>query len=314
MLSRNIIQNRLTTLYADQSLLQQQVEDTGDCPDIVTKWMARLKLLYGVPINYLVPDEGMLPMESVRFFYLDFNWIDALLDGAFSIGRNLTAADESPSFALDRAATPMMRSGAATQSANIRANALGVTPPKVSFSTVSGFLLRSSVVLAYPGLGVNPYPLGGTPNDPTTTPLNILRMERLGPKSDTLICLVEGDAYRVDIHEAPEALHYGIDSFSVNNGKVTSQKTIYTFTQTGEPGNASVNMDMNNPRILNLSNNPVGNCFRVNNDVRTIKMQTLATLIAKSQVKPLDSIDASEMGFEMIEGVGMVSFLNKTSK
>ena len=60
MLSRNIIQNRLTTLYADQPLLQQQVEDTGDCPDIVTKWMARLKLLYGVPINYLVPDEGHL--------------------------------------------------------------------------------------------------------------------------------------------------------------------------------------------------------------------------------------------------------------
>jgi hypothetical protein len=49
-------------------------------------------VLHGVPFNYLVPDEGMPSPESIRFFYLDMNWVDALLDGAFSIGRNLSAA------------------------------------------------------------------------------------------------------------------------------------------------------------------------------------------------------------------------------
>lgn len=307
MLSRKSIEQQLTTLYNSPSDLQAEVEQAGTVPDIVTKWMARLKLLYGVPINYLVPDEGMLPPESIRFFYLDFNWIDAMLDGAFSLGRNLTPADDSSTLALDRAASPSMLRGATTQSANIRANALGVTPPQVSFKTVSGFLLRSTLVQNYPGMGVNPYALGHTPTDPDTQLLNILRMETLGADSNTLICLVEGDIYRVDIHEAPEALHYGFDSFKVNDdGTVSSQKTIYQFTRTGPPGNASVDMDVKNPIKV-----PVGDYFRVGQDVRTAKMQALADMIGRNQKDPNTTIDASEMGFEMIEGVGMVSFYNK---
>jgi hypothetical protein len=315
MLSRNNITAKLTALMANPAALQQEVEDTVSLPDNIAKWLGRLKLLYGVPINYLVPDEAMLPPESIRFFYLDFNWIDALLDGAYSIGRNLTVNDESNSLALDRATTPMMKTSAINTSAAIRSRALGVAEPVVSFKTVSGFLLRSSVVQAYPGLGVNPYPKGHTPNDGNDNVqlLNILRMERLGPNSDTLICIVEGDIYRADIHEAPEALHYGIDSFEITNNTITSQKTIYTFTQTGPPGNSSVTMDTANPLKLNLVNNNTGNCFRAINDPRTIKMNKLSTLIAQSQVKPLNALDASEMGFEMIEGVGMVSFYNKNS-
>ena len=52
----------------------------------VTGWLAKLYLLYGVPFNTLVPDHRMLPMESVRFFYIDENWLTALLNGALSIG------------------------------------------------------------------------------------------------------------------------------------------------------------------------------------------------------------------------------------
>ena len=50
-------------------------------------WFANLAMLEGVPFNYLVPDERMLPPESIRFFHVDQDWIDALIDGAFSIGR-----------------------------------------------------------------------------------------------------------------------------------------------------------------------------------------------------------------------------------
>jgi hypothetical protein len=315
MLSRNHLTEKMSAIMANPAALQQEVEDTATLPDNIAKWLGRLKLLYGVPINYLVPDEAMLPPESIRFFYLDFNWIDALLDGAYSIGRNLTVNEQSPSFEMDMATTPMMKTGAINASASIRSKALGVTEPVVSFKTVSGFLLRSSAVQAYPGLGVNPYPKGHTPDDgnDNVTLLNILRMERLGTSSDTLICLVEGDIFRVDIHEAPEALHYGIDSFDINDNVITSQKTIYTFTKSGPPGNSTVTMDTANPLKANLVTNNTGNCFRTHNDKRTIKMETLSTLIAQSQVKPLAAIDASEMGFEMIEGVGMVSFYNKKS-
>ena len=47
----------------------------------VVSWLSRLRLLEGVPFPYIVPSEGMLPNESIRFFHVDRNWLDALVDG-----------------------------------------------------------------------------------------------------------------------------------------------------------------------------------------------------------------------------------------
>jgi hypothetical protein len=52
---------------------------------LVEERLKELELLRGVPFNYLVPDERMLPSESIRFFYLDWFWIKCLQDGALSI-------------------------------------------------------------------------------------------------------------------------------------------------------------------------------------------------------------------------------------
>src|SRR6185436_20357947 len=46
----------------------------------------RLYLLHGAPFANLIPHADLLPPESVRFFYLDSNWLDALVEGALSIG------------------------------------------------------------------------------------------------------------------------------------------------------------------------------------------------------------------------------------
>ena len=40
----------------------------------------------GVPFSYIVSSEEMLPNESIRFFHMDRNWLDALVDGALSTG------------------------------------------------------------------------------------------------------------------------------------------------------------------------------------------------------------------------------------
>ena len=50
---------------------------TSSIPAEVIDWLARLRLLHGVPFAYLVPDADLLPPESVRFFYLDRDWTDA---------------------------------------------------------------------------------------------------------------------------------------------------------------------------------------------------------------------------------------------
>lgn len=296
MLSRTQILSRLADSYADIEALRTLLA-AAELPKPLADWLGRLKLLYGVPIHYLVPDERMLPPESIRFFYLDSNWIDALVDGAFSIGRNLTKKGTSASIQVDRAVSDTVDRHSALASCAIRSDGLGLEAPQVSLQTISGFLLRSSVVSAYPGLGVSGYPEGGTPNDPKITPLDIVRMERLGPQSDTLICMFAGDAVRVDIHEAPEALHYGIDDFSAT----TASKKIRLFTKSGN------NVTISKTQVtLDLM---AGKCFRPNS--RVMKMSTLAGMIAGAQQPAIPSIGAAEMGFEMTEGVGSVSFERK---
>ena len=140
-------------------------------PDSLNNWLARLKLLYGVPFNYLVPDEGMVPPESIRFFYLNLNWIDALLDGAFSIGRDLSADEKSAELNLDRALLPQIRPGVHAAAGLLRAKGLGQAGADPSMQVVSGFLLRSRLVTEYPNLGVYAYEKGHTPKD-SLTPLS----------------------------------------------------------------------------------------------------------------------------------------------
>ena len=40
----------------------------GALPDAVRTWLARARLLEGVPFVHLVPDSALLPTESIRIF------------------------------------------------------------------------------------------------------------------------------------------------------------------------------------------------------------------------------------------------------
>lgn len=56
-------------------------------PEKLKGYADNLRLLNDVPLTYLLTDVADLPSESIRFGIVDVNWIDAYLDGAFSIGR-----------------------------------------------------------------------------------------------------------------------------------------------------------------------------------------------------------------------------------
>ncbi len=160
-------------------------------PSEISMWFYGMGHLKGVPFNYIVPDEQMLPQESLRFFYLDQKWIRALLDGAFSIGR-VTSSD----YEIDH--------DQIQKSQNLLAEALP--------SKVTGFLLRSSVVSGWPDLQVDGYSELIKNTDPIsnkTKKLDLLRMDRLSP--NVLLCLFKGDIQTLDIYPKPEALHFGVD-------------------------------------------------------------------------------------------------------
>ena len=78
------------TLFREPNALKSLVvKATKDVPipSAVIRRFSQFKLLEGIPFHYLVPHPGMLPEESIKFFYLDPNWVNALIDGAYSIGR-----------------------------------------------------------------------------------------------------------------------------------------------------------------------------------------------------------------------------------
>lgn len=291
--SRNELHNRVRATFSSADSISNALGDVT-LPAQLRTWLSRLKILSGVPINYLVPDERMLPPESIRFFYLDMNWVDALLDGAFSIGRNLTDDSEAARMNMDRAVAPQLHAQAAAGSSQIRAAAFGVAPPPVTLRVVSGFMLRSSVVISHPGIGVFAY-------DQSQQPMTLLRFERLGPASDTVICLVDGDMARADICEPPEGLHYGIDSYK-NPGAVNATKNIHTFT-TRQNGDVDLNPD---PSLQQI-----GSYFRQVSP-RTVRLAPLGNFIAS--LSNLTQLNAAQMGFEMSQGVGLVSFLKRTTQ
>ncbi len=301
-LSRTVFQARLTATFASHEAIQTTLQDViPDFPDPLHNWMARLKLLYGVPFNYLVPDEGMLPPESIRFFYVDVNWVNAMLDGAYSIGRDLSSAENSADMNLDRATLAHIHPKINASAGAIRAKSLGQPGTDSSLEVISGFLLRSKIIGEYPGLGVYAYEKGQTPTDPTPAMMTILRLEKLGDQSDTLLCLLVGDAFRVDIHEAPEHLHYGIFDYTATNGTVTAHKVLQSFTKTGD--NVTFNGQIKPPT-------DISSCFRTVSP-RTLKISDLATVIQNAN--HLAAFDSAEMGFEMTEGVGLVSFNNQSA-
>ena len=163
-------------------------------------WLGDLNLLKTVPLFYLVPDERMLPAESIRFFHVDPSWMEALVDGALSIGR-VTASDLSH----DAAFQATVRRGAAKAAASARAKRQGLLAdedgfPKPPARPISGILLRSSAVATWPRMEVTASGLQG--------PATILRMEAFGT---FLVCLFDQAVDTVNLHPPSEGIHFGFD-------------------------------------------------------------------------------------------------------
>ncbi|QDO46966.1 hypothetical protein FNV62_55050 [Streptomyces sp. RLB3-17] len=76
----------LHTALARTEVRQVIATATATELDPVTAWLDRLALLEMIPFEHLVPDERMLPVESIRFFYVDPGWVQATTDGALSVG------------------------------------------------------------------------------------------------------------------------------------------------------------------------------------------------------------------------------------
>jgi hypothetical protein len=215
-------------------------------PVLLTDWLCRLSRLEGVPYRYLVPHEAMLPAESLRFFHLDPSWVAALVDGALSLGR-ACAADVA-------------------HEARLR-------PPPPTRSE-SGFVMRSRAVQGWPGMQLDPIAAGA--------PAKLLRRDRLD--ATTLLVLYDSALEGIDLHEAPEGVHFG---FKVDEHELIRPVRAVGGSAAGEklPGQAKQAA----PRV-------VGG--------RALRIHAFATQLHDA-LKPARFTPA-EFALQLVEGVGLV--------
>ena len=185
-------------------------DDFGDrvVPFEIRQWMARLRLLEAVPFAYLAADSELLPRESIRFFYLDRAWTDALIQGAMSVG-TVNSSDRAELAKVYEQA----RDEVDEEERRVRL-AGGEDVQQGPAGTVTGFLLRSRAVSGWPGLHVRAYSVElQTPDDeiiPESDPrrLKVLRMERLAPA--VLLVLFDGEPAVVHVEEPRQGVQFGV--------------------------------------------------------------------------------------------------------
>ncbi|MET3596191.1 MULTISPECIES: hypothetical protein [Mesorhizobium] len=258
----------------------------------ITDWLSRLMLFEGVPLGYLVPDPGMLPLESIRFFAVDDNWVTALVDGAFSIGQaavGISAGD---------AAAPQARfkARAVGRMSRQRALKLGMTAgsePIEGFEGVmSGFVLRSALVDVWPGVEVNGFAdAAGTEHVP------LVRFDILA--SGLALGLFAGLVQRVTFAEPAETLHFGIDLQS-------SQKSLRYIDTEGDnkPGDPVLDSDQQ-PVTITV---PFRSGSSTVVDIATLAQTIQTGLAANSAISDGSPYTAAQFAMELVEGVQEVVF------
>jgi len=197
--------------FSDPVSKDQPLEQIKIADDLV-EWIARLVLLYPVPFHYLIPHQSLLPSESLRFFHLDDNWVDALIDGAFSIAvRSLDNERKGLRAELQKTLSKIVYQH--------RLRLQGKNPrwdPEETYMSIpkSGFLLRSRIVTGWPGVEVTAKTnAAADPNLP-----QILRFDQVA--DGVLFCLTRGLIEEVTFREPREGITFGVGS----DGKLTAIK------------------------------------------------------------------------------------------
>jgi hypothetical protein len=171
--------------------------DPKPTPDAsIARWLADGALLKGLPMHYLVPNERMLPTESIRFFQVDGSWLEAFRDGALSLGR-----DSETDARHDAAFLPLLSATAGRATAIARPQTrrlLAARNAQAAMLPMSGFLMRSDALVQWPDMEIE----GMAGGEKAV----MLRQQMIGP---ILICLFDRVVDTVAIYQPVEAVHFG---------------------------------------------------------------------------------------------------------
>lgn len=189
----------LPNILADpavQALLREEAAPQAK----VMQWIAKLKLLQVVPFDNLVADPRLLPKESMRFFYIDPSWVNALIDGALSLGNHSS---------LEILFTDVMQTVSRNAGSQIPQISQDVEKILIPYAgeqgkLKGGFLLRSTVVSTWKNLLVE-----ATYADPQPASTAPIRFEHLG--ADILLCIFPKVPQSIALKQPMHQLVFGFE-------------------------------------------------------------------------------------------------------
>jgi hypothetical protein len=225
----------LTLASTVADVVVAQDDDDGAMPAELREWLVRLRLLDGVPFAYLVEDTALLPPESIRFFYVDRRWTDALVQGALSVGTVNT--DDRTQLTANY---PGVRNELDQEERNFRRKP-NSTRLRGDAGPISGFILRSRAVSGWPALHVRAFNVDPDEaddaryeeNDPRR--MRLLRLERLAPA--VLLCLFDGIPKVVHLEEPRQGVQFGFDAGGTADAPVATLRvrnaTTFEYLKSG---------------------------------------------------------------------------------
>jgi hypothetical protein len=264
----------------------------------ITQWIARLQLLYGVPFYHLVPDLRILPVESIRFFYLDQNWLDAMSDGALTIG--MQSSRDTLHYKMTKG---LIREGVKKSVHILRQQLRGIESDlgKPNGEThISGILMRSAVVSGWPGLSVRAY---SKKEQLPENQLKMLRMDRLS--ANVLICLFSGIPERLDLSEPQEGFRFGVDE----QGAVELRNIVSNLQDKpiGSPLGTYKIRDLTGGKPMYMRGNQ-GHILNLNPDSKSGLVQALTNELSNKLGKPVSKISPSDFAIQMVKSPEQLTF------
>lgn len=218
-----------------------------EIPSTISDWLGKLFLLEGVPVNYLLPHEnylisregGTVEKEAVGTFYIDYDWIEALLGGALSIVDTADSVSLLNMLKDGRFLPDNIMVNKANASFVPRGEGEEVPLPKVISGHITGFFLRSQLVSGWKGIKV-------FARDETGAWMqHPLKIERLS--DDIQLCVFSGKVQQLQFIQPPEGTHFGVDESSEGWQKALRDKA-------GNVGQTKVTLAVSSKGVLSLNN------------------------------------------------------------
>ena len=200
--------NALTALTT-RSMATDAVNPDPNCA-IVLEWLTQIMLFRNIPFHYLIPNEKLLPIETLRFFFVDTSWLNSVIDGGLS---------------------PAVHSDQDQFLRQEIKNQLATKSPQPLY----GVIVRSVVVADWPGLIVTAL------IESATGPQNCepIEVRRLPP--NVLMAFFPQPIITCRISQPPEQLRFGVSG----ENQLVNGDIVYRSISTGNYGQS---LDESYPR------------------------------------------------------------------